>query len=276
VSCRIYRDERGRVVPVPSVGQLRAALADPVAGPIPASSDCSSCEPGPSGAVLSAWRTRAQPLDPVEKAVHQAILRGFATIGHAPTASQLGPVTAGSGRAVDEVLAALHDLDAIRLTPEGQIAVAYPFSAQPTRHRVRIDDRVDVYAMCAIDALGMAAMLGADTRIDSTDVTNGHPVRVTTTGAGHTSWDPATAVVFIGADGVGEPSAECCCDYLNFFTDQAAAAAWTAAHPHIPGQILSQAEAEQLGAQLFGPLLAPDPTTRESLARPRRDRPRQP
>ena len=74
-----------------------------------------------------------------------------------------------SGRAVDEVLAALHDMDAVRLDPEGRIAVAYPFSAYPTRHRVRIDDRVDVYAMCAIDALGMSAMLGANTRIDSID-----------------------------------------------------------------------------------------------------------
>jgi hypothetical protein len=71
VSCRIYRDEHGRAVPVPSVGQLRAALADAVAGQIPASSGCSSGEPGQPGAVLSARRTRAQPLDPVEKAVHQ-------------------------------------------------------------------------------------------------------------------------------------------------------------------------------------------------------------
>jgi hypothetical protein len=58
------------------------------------------------------------------------------------------------------VLTALHDIDAIRLDPDGQIAVAYPFSATPTRHRVRIGGHVDVYAMCAIDSLGVAAMLG--------------------------------------------------------------------------------------------------------------------
>jgi hypothetical protein len=40
---------------------------------------------------------------------------------------------------------------------------------------VQIGDRVEVYAMCAIDALGMSAMLGENTRIDSVDVTTGHP-----------------------------------------------------------------------------------------------------
>jgi alkylmercury lyase-like protein len=270
VACRIYRDEQGRPVPVPSIAQLRAALAA-YGGPIrpggrapaavlPAEGspalDCVSCEPGQPGAVLSAWRTRALPLDLVEKAVHQAVLRSFATTGHAPTASRLAPVIADSGRAVDEVWRALHELDAIRLAPDGRVAVAYPFSAQPTRHRVRIDDRVDVYAMCAIDALGMSAMLGTDIRIDSVDVTSGQPVTITMTAAGRTSWDPAAAVVFLGADAGGGPSADCCCDYLNFFTDRAAAAAWTIAHPHVPGQILTQAEAEQLAAQLFGPLFA--------------------
>lgn len=271
VACRIYRDEHGRPVPVPSIAQLRAALAAADDGPTrggglasaggspaesPAASDSASCEPGQPGAVLSSWRSRALPLDPIEKAVHQAILRSFATTGHAPEASQLAPVIADPERAVDDVLRALHELDAIRLASDGRIAVAYPFSAQPTRHRVRIDDRVDAYAMCAIDALGMSAMLGVDTRIDSVDVTSGQLVTVAMTAADRASWDPAAAVVFLGADAGGGPSADCCCDYLNFFADPAAATAWTIAHPHVPGQILGQAEAEQLGAQLFGPLLA--------------------
>jgi hypothetical protein len=35
-------------------------------------------------------------------------------------------------RSTGQVLAALHDADAIRLARDGQIAVAYPFSATPT------------------------------------------------------------------------------------------------------------------------------------------------
>jgi hypothetical protein len=242
VSCRLYRDQNGRIIAAPSAEQLRDALT-------------AVSRPAAPGEVLSAWRTRAEPLDPVEKAVQQAILRSFATTGHPPAAAELDVVPADSGRTTGEVLNALHQVDAIRLAPDGQIAVAYPFSATPTRHRVRIGDQVDVYAMCAVDALGMAPMLDQDTLIESVDMTTGQPVTVTTTG-GHTRWEPAGAVVFIGADAGGGPSADCCCDYLNFFTDQAAAQAWTTSHPQIPGQILNQTEAEGLGARLFGHLLA--------------------
>lgn len=156
------------------------------------------------------------------------------------------------------MMAALHEADAIRLDAEGGIAVAYPFSTHPTRHRVRIADRVDAYAMCAVDALGISAMLNQDTRIESRDVTSGAPITIIMTAEG-TTWDPSTAVVFVGAAAGGGPSSECCCDYLNFFTDQLAAETWTAAHPHIPGQILEHAGAVDLGVQLFQPLLATEP-----------------
>jgi hypothetical protein len=251
VSCRLYRDQEGRVVPAPSVDQLRDALAE-------------AKQTGPKrfgaapGEVLSAWRHRAVPLDPAEKAVHQEILRTFAATGRPPGPSDLDPLTAASGRPSSEVLSALHTADAIRLDADGNIAVAYPFSAQPTRHRVRIADRVEAYAMCAVDALGISAMLNQATRIDSVDATSGEPVNVTMTNQGST-WEPRKAVVFVGAAAGGGPSSECCCDYLNFFTDRASARAWTTSHPHIPGEILEQSDAVDLGVQLFQPLLATEP-----------------
>jgi HAMP domain-containing protein len=240
LSCRLYRDEHGRVVPAPSISQLREAIA--AAGAAPAE-------------VLSAWRTCARPLDPVQRAAHQAILRAFARTGRPPQPAALDQVTVGTGHTTAEVLESLHALDAIRLTRDSEIAVAYPFSAMPTRHRVRIDGRTDAYAMCAVDALGISAMLGADARIESVDVTSGQPVTVTMAADGAAVWQPTTAVVFIGAGAGGGPSADVCCDYLNFFADRAAAVAWTSTHPQIPGQILSQAEAEHLGTTLFGTLL---------------------
>ncbi|MFI7063776.1 alkylmercury lyase family protein [Kribbella sp. NPDC050124] len=252
LSCRLYRGPDGHTVAAPTVEQLRTALTS-----------AEQHQSKPPGEVLSEWRTRAQPLHPVERAVQQAILRSFAATGHPPVRGALDGVTAGSGRSTDDVLTALHEGDAIRLATNGEIAVAYPFSATPTRHRVRIGipgtaDGVNVYAMCAIDALGIAPMLGRETLIESVDITTGRPVTVTTRD-GRAIWEPATAVVFVGATVGGGPSVDCCCDYLNFFTDHAAADAWITSHPHVPGQVLNPAEAEQLGARLFGPLL--DPTT---------------
>ncbi len=210
VSCRLYRDPDGRIVPAPSVEQLRAAITA-------ADQPHDTTTPGE---VLSAWRTRALPLDPTEKAVQQAVLRAFAATGHPPTPRNLDAFTADSSRGATEILTALHDVD----------------------------------AMCAIDALGIAAMLDQDTRIESFDVTTGEQVTVTTT-AGRTVWEPRGAVVFVGADAGGGPTADCCCDYLNFFATNADAEAWTTEHPQAPGQILNQAEAEELGNRLVGHLL---------------------
>jgi hypothetical protein len=245
LSCRIYRDEYGHPTPAPTPAQLRAVLSSA------RTAQLGMAEPGEP---LRAWRTRALPVAPVEKAVHQAILRSFGSSGHPPSAAEIDLLATGFGRDSAEVLRALHNLDAIRLDTQGQIAVAYPFSTRPTRHRVRIANRVEVYAMCAIDALGVAPMLDQDTRIDSTDATSGRPVSLTTT-AGRTSWDPTGAVVFVGSVASRGPSADTCCDYLNFFADDAAAKAWTAAHPEVPGQILTQKLAETLAVRLFEPLL---------------------
>jgi len=250
VSCRLYRDETGRIVPAPSVEQFRTAIAAATAA-----------EPDTPAEVLSAWRTRAEPLAQHERTVHQAILRAFAATGHPPTREDLDAAATDTPGRTAAALRALHNTDAIRLAPDGKVAVAYPFSATPTRHRVRIGDPaegVDVHAMCAIDALGIAPMLDEHTRTESVDAATGQPITVTISG-GETLWEPASAVVFVGAEAAGGPSADCCCDYLNFFTDRQTAQRWADAHPHIRGQILDKFAAEALAARLFAHLLAVDP-----------------
>ena len=59
--------------------------------------------------------------------------------------------------------------------PDGQIEVAYPFSRRSTGHTVHLTGHLPVAAMCAIDALGIPLMTGADGVIDSTDPTTGTP-----------------------------------------------------------------------------------------------------
>ena len=51
--------------------------------------------------------------------------------------------------------------------------------------------------MCAIDALGIAKMLGTDLRIQSTDPHTGGPVIVIFSGS-TARWTPDTAVVYSG------------------------------------------------------------------------------
>ncbi|MFJ1551756.1 organomercurial lyase [Streptomyces sp. NPDC088246] len=255
LSCRLYRDADGTVSGVPDESALRQALA----GATPqarnaGASDC--CTPQPLDVVGRAGRGRLAPAEHGLRAVHQQILRHFAATGAAPDAQMLQPVAAGAGRNAMEVITELADEDFLTLDETGNIRAAYPFSAAPTRHRVRLESGVEVWSMCAIDALGIPAMLGQDAVISSVDPVSGDPITVTSSTG--TAWgEPATAVVFVGQRPGGGPAASACCDALNFFTDAANARAWTSQHPDVPGQVVDQPTAERIGRQTFGPLLAP-------------------
>ena len=66
-----------------------------------------------------------------------------------------------------ETLARLDEEDLIRLDA-GRVSLAYPFSASPTPFVVDLDEPSrERYVCCAIDALGIAPMLGRRVRIRS-------------------------------------------------------------------------------------------------------------
>jgi hypothetical protein len=258
MSCRLYRDAEGRASGAPSVAALRQVVrgqratasavdcGEPCCGTVEDSQGSSS--------TLRAWRARSTPADAAERAMHQAILRAFAATGAAPGPLALQRAAAPFAVPAEEVLARLHQRDVIRLDVTGDIRAAYPFSAVPTRHQVRLGGGQNVHAMCVIDALGMAAMLAADAVITTTPPDAAQPITVTVTD-GRAAWNPASAVVFVGAQAGAGPSADVCCDYLNAFADRAAAQAWSDAHPDILGTIIVSADAVRLGTRIFGNLL---------------------
>jgi hypothetical protein len=157
----------------------------------------------------------------------------------------------------------------IRLDEHGRIRAAYPFSGRPTAHHVDIAGGPAVYAMCAIDALGIAAMLGTDVTITSADPGSGKLIQVAIRD-GHATWQPESAVVVDGTDtsagGDGRPSrdpdgptlptVDRCCTVMNFFTSAASAGKWLAQHSQVSGVVLTKEQALKLGTEIFGDLLA--------------------
>jgi Alkylmercury lyase len=248
MSCRLYRDENGQLSGAPSIGQLRQAIEA-----APAAADGLG-DPAWLDSLGRAGRGRLAPAERGLRAVHQAVLRSFVHTGGAPGLSSLARHAAPFE--VSRVLAELADGDFVCLDQAGQITAAYPFSELPTRHRVQMSGGAAVFAMCAIDALGVSAMAGLPVVIESADPSTGEPVTVHVDGA-TSAWDPATAVVYVGRTGgqCAGPSASVCCGYINFFATWAAASAWAASHPQITGGILSQARALQVGIGIFGQLL---------------------
>ncbi len=99
----------------------------------------------------------------------------------------VGDIIAGSpeapAEALHDALVALDDDDVIRVRA-GQIDIAYPFSAAPTPFRVRLSGGRDRYACCAMDALGMAPMVGEAIEIRSPCHHCGAPLEFSATPGG--------------------------------------------------------------------------------------------
>lgn len=102
--------------------------------------------------------------DTVRDAVRLSIWRHFAKTGRAPsskeTAADLGRAAAKVEQAYD---ALAEGRDLVFAPSTRNIWMAFPFSAAPTPYRVE-SGGVSYWANCAWDALGIAAVLGQDTR----------------------------------------------------------------------------------------------------------------
>ena len=214
------------------------------------------CEADVPDLVGRAGRSRRAPAAGGLRAVHQAVLRHFTATGSAPEPEALEPAAARYGRTAGEVLAELGREDFLTLGADGKIRAAYPFSATQTPHRVRITGGAEVWSMCAIDALGIPAMLGQDVVITSRDPVSGEPVTVTADPDRTTVWQPGGTVVYIGSRSCSGPAATVCCDALNFFTSTASARTWARENPDVTGNVTGQARAEEIAPQTFGALLA--------------------
>ncbi len=91
--------------------------------------------------------------------VLQHILRRFLSRGAPVLVEDIHGAFAGRSRpAVDQELATLQEKDLILLT-DGYVELAYPFSGARTAFAVVLPEGQQRYACCAIDALGIAAML---------------------------------------------------------------------------------------------------------------------
>jgi hypothetical protein len=144
---------------------------------------------------------------------------------------ELERIARAGGADTAAVLAELAERDVIAFGQAGEIRAAYPFSPTPTPIEVSWKGGPVTYAMCAIDALGMSAMLGRPVTITAAEPGTGRVVTVHAD-RDRARWDPRRAAVFAGATG-----GDCChaadrtCGYINFFTSAPAARTWAHAKP---------------------------------------------
>lgn len=199
---------------------------------------------------------RQHTLPPPLRQLHQHILRHFAEHATAPEPARLREWAHHLDIELDDALDQLVSVDLVEADQAtARLLGAYPFSAIPRGHKVRLAGAPTIEAYCAIDALGIPTMLNRDVVIRSQDPDTGEPIRITVTN-GQASWHPDNTVVVVGSDRSIGPSACCRCPYITFHSSSATAAAHLQA-ADLAGEILTQPQALAAGALLFGDLLQP-------------------
>ena len=110
------------------------------------------------------WRTRRASR---ERLVSRRILRMFFDRGGPiPVEDIMASFPDDPAEVTRQALIALDDDDVI-LIRDGRIDIAYPFSTPPTPFVVRLPDGTERYTCCAMDALGVAPMVGQPVGIRS-------------------------------------------------------------------------------------------------------------
>jgi hypothetical protein len=198
---------------------------------------------------------RLTRLDERERALYRWILASFAR-AQPPQVDELCDRASELDLEVEETLDLFAQLDLVHHdAATGEILVAYPFSARPHGHSVLIDSAHRVEAMCAIDALGIAAMLQLPIEVSSHDPLNGAEIWVRLDPDEGAWWEPTSAVVLAGSARCDGPSFRGCCDVLNFFETEDSANRYLDSHPELAGFPISIPDAIEAGRTVFADLM---------------------
>ena len=195
--------------------------------------------------------------DPTElKEVYRYLLSHFARTGQPPSNATLAQGLNISRETAEAALGIIEEQGNIYRDPTTrEIIAAYPFSARLTDHVVRFPDEHRVYAMCAIDALGIPAMLDTDATIESRCARCGKAIHVEVQHNTLRRYEPRDAQVwYLAVDDCCIPALEQC-PSINFFCSAEHLAAWRAKHSDTHGDQLTIEEALVRGVAVFGSLL---------------------
>jgi hypothetical protein len=197
---------------------------------------------------LSALMTVAQlgsrwgGLEPTSRKAHQKILKEYMANGSPPAVADFSAKT----------LADLECRDLVHVR-HGEIALAYPFSTRPTELRMEVEG-VLIHAVCAVDALGTAAMTRRPVVVNcvcpicGTDVS----IRVLQDGLTVKHVTGANPRVWIGVTPVGACSADTQCKSLLMFCCSEHLESWRQSQQASARNFdLSLAQATQLGSAIF-------------------------
>jgi alkylmercury lyase len=221
--------------------------------------------PGTREALLGRDRSRLgfaekwyQTLQPAQDRVWKTVLELFVKSARPP---HLREIARETGLSVENIRVLVSELETHDLlgsdAPANAILYAYPFTGEPTEHRVQLRGQW-LHAVCAVDALGIAGMFRADAIIESSCRACASRIQIGTAQCGKSlSYvRPGAAVVWYDLAYSGRAAASCC-PAIVFFCSEAEMREWLdAQRPQRVGYRLTLDEALEVGRALFEPVLA--------------------
>jgi hypothetical protein len=243
---------RGRASPPPAPCSAAPTAALAASGGTPTPGCCHGEHEGKAAKCPAHYEGEDVKIDDparirrLRQVLHDGLFVPWTETGRAPTpaevARRLNVAQDEADRLLDELQACGESVGGgILRVPESElVAVAWPLSNVPTDITVTVAGGKPAFARCAIDALGVSAMLQKRTVVEGTARDNGQRLRVVVDGERIVEAQPAGLVVVRGKG----------CDNMSFFSSRAAADAWRKTND--PGStLLTLPEAVARGARVF-------------------------
>ena len=206
----------------------------------------------------------SQALEELSDSVWRIVLNLFARFARPPSALEIAETANLTVAQVVVILADLVSQDLLVMDDSASAIVsAYPFASQPTDHRVELSGR-ELYAMCAIDALGIAGMFQKDAIIKSRCRICHERIEIGTTRRGKSLsyHHPVGSVVWYDF-AYTQTAATSCCPAIALFCSDAHLKRWLLdQNSQRMGCRLTVDEGLEVGRALFEPVLATAPVNR--------------
>ena len=132
-----------------------------------------------------------------ERTLRQTLLEGIVRRGRTPSKRDLAHQLGMSEPDVERLLRGLETKGfLVRDLRSRAVVAAYPLSVRPSPHRVTLKTGEQAFALCAIDALGVAPLFGVRMTAEAACPQCGKAIRIVLRPGAIVSYEPSTMVVW--------------------------------------------------------------------------------
>jgi hypothetical protein len=193
-------------------------------------------------------KTCCWELNPLEKETLRAMFLAILELGRAPTIEELQLKMEKTTEEIIHILDELEQKDVLlRRKGTQEIVSIYPVSLTSTEHQVIFEDGKKLFAMCALDAVGIPSLFKINARVDSRCEWGTEKTFIEIRDEKIAAKSHPDILIW-NTDEIIIPAAETCCPLMNFFCTEEHLKKWESKNSELSkigqGILLEQAYPE--------------------------------